>query len=181
MALNCVTLTRGRKLACRTNATGGFKAIGVIPWEDGMFDVTGGELATLPAEITSIYRYELKNSGNTYVEEITTDDESRTIAYNGTLSVVLQKLDLETRNEVAELAKGELVIFVETNTGEILLIGQEFGALLTGGNANTGGARTDFNGWNLTFTTSESNPYITLSTAAKTSYAGVLVEDEPEV
>ena len=110
--------------------------------------------------------------------EITTDDEARTIAYNGTLSVVLQKLDTETRNEVSELAKGELSIFVETNAGEILLIGQEFGALLTGGNANTGGARTDFNGWNLTFTTSESEPYITLSTEAKTAYATAVVEGE---
>lgn len=174
----CVTLSKGRKLACRSNATGGFKAIGVVAWEDGMFDVTNGELETLPTEIVSIYRYELKNSGNTYVEEITTDDEARTIAYNGTLSVVLQKLDLETRNEVNELAKGELSIFVETNTGEILLIGQEFGALLTGGNANTGGARTDFNGWNLTFTTSESEPYVTLSTAAKTAYATKVVEGE---
>lgn len=174
--MSCVTLTKGRKLACRSNATGGFKAIGLVAWEDGMFTVADGELATLPEDIVSIYRYELKNSGNTYVEEITTDDEARTIAFNGTLSVVLQKLDLETRNEVNELAKGELAIFVETNGGEILLIGYEFGALLTGGNANTGGAKTDFNGWNLTFTTSEGEPYITLGTAAKTAYATKVVE-----
>lgn len=172
----CLTLTAGRKLACRTNASGGFKAIGIAAWEDGMFDVLDGELETFPTDLTEVFRYELKNSGNTYVEEITTDDEARTIAYNGTLSVVLQKLDLTTRNEVAELSKGEVVIFVETNSGEILLVGQEFGALLTGGNANTGGARTDFNGWNLTFTTSESEPYITLSTAAKTAYATAVVE-----
>ena len=172
----CLTLTAGRKLACRTNATGGFKAIGIAAWEDGMFAPLDGELETFPTELTEVFRYELKNSGNTYVEEITADDEARTIAYNGTLSVVLQKLDLATRNEVAELSKGEVVIFVETNTGEILLVGQEFGALLTGGNANTGGARTDFNGWNLTFTTSESEPYITLSTAAKAAYATTVVE-----
>ena len=80
----------------------------------------------MPTGLTAVYRYELKNSGNTYVEEITTDDEARSIGYNGTLSVVLQKLDLETRNEVAELAKGEVVVFVETNAGEILLIGYEY-------------------------------------------------------
>lgn len=175
--MSCVTLTKGRKLACRTNASGGFKAIGLASWEDGMFEVVDGELAEMPTGLTAVYRYELKNSGNTYVEEITTDDEARSIGYNGTLSVVLQKLDLETRNEVAELAKGEVVVFVETNAGEILLIGYEYGALLTGGNANTGGAKTDFNGWNLTFTTSESEPYITLSTLAKTEYAAVLVSE----
>lgn len=175
---NCVTLTKGRGLSCRSNASAGFKAIGLAPWEDGMFSPANGELAELPTDLTAIYRYELKNSGNTYVEEITTDDEARSIGYDGTLSVVLQKLDLETRNEVAELAKGELAIFIETNAGEILLIGYGFGALLTGGNANTGGAKTDFNGWNLTFTTSEAEPYITLSTAAKTAYATVVVGPE---
>lgn len=172
----CVTLTKGRKLACRTNASAGFKAIGIIPWEDGLITATDGEVATLPASIASIYRYELKNSGNTYVEEITTDDEARSIGYTGTLSVVLQKLDLETRNEVAELAKGEVIVFIEANNGDIYAVGTGFGALLTGGNANTGGAKTDFNGWNLTFSTSENEPYLTLSTAAKTAYAEAIVE-----
>lgn len=171
----CVTLTKGRGLSCRSNASAGFKAIGLAAWEDGMFSPTDGELTALPAGLTAVYRYELKNSGNTYVEEITTDDEARSIGYSGTLSVVLQKLDLETRNEVAELAKGEVVVFIEANNGDIYLIGQEFGALLSGGNANTGGAKTDFNGWNLTFTTSEAEPYITLGTAAKTAYAGIVV------
>lgn len=175
---NCVTLTRGRKLSCRANASAGFKAIGLVAWEDGLITGTDGEIASLPAEITAIYRYELKNSGNTYVEEITTDDEARSIGYNGTLSVVLQKLDLETRNEVANIAKGEVIAFIEANNGDIYVIGSGFGALLSGGNANTGGAKTDFNGWNLTFTTSENEPYLTLSSAAKTTYAGIVVEGE---
>lgn len=175
---NCVTLTKGRKLSCRANASAGFKAIGLVAWEDGLITGTDGEIASLPAEITAIYRYELKNSGNTYVEEIVTDDEARSIGYNGTLSVVLQKLDLETRNEVANIAKGEVIAFIEANNGDIYVIGSGFGALLSGGNANTGGAKTDFNGWNLTFTTSENEPYLTLSSAAKTTYAGIVVEGE---
>lgn len=171
----CFTLTKGRKLACRSNASGGFKAIGLAVWEEGLTTFADGEVTAID-ESLQIYRYELKNTGNTYVEEITTDDEARTIGYNGTLSVVLQKLDLETRNEVAALAKGELYIFIETNAGDILLIGNQYGALLTGGNANTGGAKSDFNGWNLTFTTDEAEPYLTLDTAAKTAYATQIVE-----
>lgn len=171
----CFTLTSGRKLACRSNATGGFKAIGLAVWEDGLITAADGAVTAIDESLL-IYRYELKNSGNTYVEEITTDDEARTISFTGTLSVVLQKLDLETRNEVANIAKGELYVFIETNGGEILLIGNGFGALLTGGNANTGGAKTDFNGWNLTFTTDEAEPYLTLDTAAMTAYATQIQE-----
>ena len=174
---NCVTLTKGRKLACRTNSSSGFKAIGIAAWEDGLITATDGEVETLPVELTDIYRYELKNSGNTYSEEINTDEETRSIGFTGTLSVVLQKLDLETRNEVAELAKGELIIFIEANNGDIYVVGAGFGALLSGGNANTGGARTDFNGWNLTFTTNENEPYLALSTAAKATYATTVTEE----
>lgn len=172
---NCITLTSGRKLPCKGGA-GGFRAIGLLPWENGLVTGADGEVASLDAGITAIYRYELKHSGNTYTEDITADADARTIEYTGNLSVVLHKLDVETRNEVKMLAMGELIIFIETNAGDILCIGSFNGAELTGGNATTGGNKADFAGWNLTFTTSETEPYLTLSSTAKTEYAGIVVD-----
>lgn len=173
---NCITLSRGRKLACK-GGTGGLKAISFAVW-NGLNTVvaTAGEVATLPTGMTAVYRYELKNSGNTYTEEIVADSETRNVGYNGTLAVVLQKLDIETRNEVKMLAMGEVTIFLEANDGNIYVIGAENGAELTGGSFVTGGAKADMSGANLTFTTSENEPYLTLSTAAKTAYATAVVE-----
>lgn len=174
--MSCVNPTKGRKLVCK-GAGGGLKAVGFTSWSnENIVVATNGEVSTLPTGITSIYRYELKNSGNNYVEEIATDSETRHIGYNGTLSLVLQKLDIETRNEIKILAMAELTIFLEANDGNIYVIGAENGAELTGGSFVTGGVRGEMSGSNLTFTTSENEPYLTLSTAAKALYVDKKVE-----
>lgn len=175
MAL-CVTLTRGRNLSCK-GGNGGIKAVSFSVWdESAIISGVAGEVSTLPAGLTAVYRYQLKNTGNTFTEEIVADNEARTVLYNGTVSLVLQKLDLETRNEIALLAMGELNIFIETNNGEIFVIGSENGASISGGNFMTGGARGDMSGSNLTFATTESAPHRRLSTAAKAAYAGIVVD-----
>lgn len=74
---------------------------------------------TLPAGLTAVYRYELKNAGNTYTEEIVAGLEMRTVVYNGTLALVLQKLDVDTRNEIKMLTMGEVIIFLEDYNGNI--------------------------------------------------------------
>lgn len=165
----CVTLTKGRKLPCK-GGNGGFKAVGFQVYDSlNLVSATTGSVSTIPSG--SIYRYELKNTGNTYNEEIAADAESRTVVYNGTLNLVLHKLDLDTRNEVKMLAMGEVVPFIETYNGDILCIGSQNGAELTGGGMETGGAKTDFQGFRMTFTTSENEPYYTLNSAAKIAYA----------
>ena len=171
----CVTLGRGRALACK-GGNGGIKAVGIAVWSEAN-KVTGvsGEVATLPVALTAVYRYQLKNSGNSFTEEIVADSEARTVLYNGTVALVLQKLDLDTRNEIALLAMTEVVLFIETNNGEVFVVGSENGAELTGGNFMTGGARGDMSGSNLTFTSTEPAPHRRLSTAAKATYAGIVV------
>lgn len=171
---NCVTLTQGRRLTCK-GGLGGMKAISFGVWSEGLLTDVDGEISTM-GTLTDVYRYELKNAGNTYVEEIAADAEARTVLYNGTLSVALHKLDLATRNEIKMLAMGELVIFIETYNDDIFVIGKENGAELTGGSiAETGGAKADFYGTKLTFTTSESDPYSRLDSAGKTAYAAIVV------
>ena len=166
----CVTLSKGRKLPCKSG-TGGLKAVSFAPWSEGtIMSGATGEIATISTGITSVYRYELKNSGNQYTETPVTDIDARTTLFNGELSLVLQRLDLETKNEIKMLAMGELVIFIEDYNGNVFVIGNGVGALLSGGSFVTGGARADMNGFNLTFSTSENEPFLQLSTAAVTQY-----------
>lgn len=169
--MRCINLTKGRKLPCK-GGNGGLKAISFHIWDStDLVDSTNGVVSSLPGGTASFYRYELKNTGNTYTEEIAADGEARTTVYNGTLNVVLQKLDIDTRNEIKMLALGELVVFLEHNNGDIYVMGAEFGAQVTGGSTVTGGARTDMAGYNLTITSSENEPYLTLDATAKTAYA----------
>lgn len=173
MANTCMTLTKGRKIACK-GGNGGIKAVGFVPFEENLITGTAGEIPTFPAigVIPKVFRYLLKNSGNLYTEEITADSDARTVLYTGNLSVVLQKLDLETRNEIKMLAMSEVICFIETNNGEIFVVGAGNGMELSGGStAETGGNKGDFYGSKLTFTSLENEPYMRLSTAAKLAYA----------
>lgn len=174
--MSCTNLSKGRKLPCK-GGNGGLKAVGFAVWDGtDILVTTGGTVSDIQSGITAIYRYELKNTGNNYSEEIAADADARTIVYNGTLSLVLQKLDIDTRNEIKMLALGELLIFLEHNNGDIYVVGNEFGAQLTGGSFVTGGARTDMAGANLTFTSSENEPYLTLDASGKADYATKIVE-----
>lgn len=165
----CITLSKGRKLPCK-GGNGGFKAVGFQVFNSSaLIASTTGSVSTLPTG--SIYRYELKNTGNTYTEEIASDSDTRTVVYNGTLNLVLQRLDLDTRNEVKMLAMGEVIPFIETYNGDIYAVGSQNGAELTGGGIDTGGAKTDFQGFRMVFSTSENEPYLTLDPAAKILYA----------
>ena len=175
--MSCVTLTKGRKLPCK-GGTGGIKAISFIPWVENQLTITAGEIATIPVAITDFYRYAVKNTGNTFSEEIAADAEARTVVFNSTLNIVLHKLDLATRNELKMLAMGEIVCFIEMNSGDILVIGAGNGANVTGGTtAESGGAKADFVGSKLTITASEEEPYGRLSTAAKATYNSNLVTE----
>lgn len=174
--MSCINLTKGRKLPCK-GGNGGLKAISFYEWDSAnLITSTDGLVSTLPGGTSSFYRYEVKNSGNNYSEEIAADSETRTTVYNGTLSIVLQKLDVDTRNEIKMLALGELVVFLEHNNGDIYVIGSQFGAQVTGGTIVTGGARTDMAGFNLTIGTSENEPYLTLDASAKVEYASRILD-----
>lgn len=173
---NCITLSAGRKLACK-GGTGGIKAVSFAPFDPAnLIPFSNGEVPSLTASITAAYRYELKNTGNNYSEEITSDSDARTVLYTGTLSLVLQKLDLETRNEIKMLTLGEVLVFIEDNNGNIFVMGIGAGAEVTGGTIVTGGARSDMSGSNLTLTSLENEPIVFLSTAAKATYASIVVD-----
>lgn len=174
----CTTLDSGRLLGCK-DSVGGIKAVSFAVWSGKTTGDTvtavDGEVAALPTGLTAVYRYELKADGNTFVDEVTADAQTRSTFYTGTLTLVLQKLNLETRNQIKMLSAGELNVFIEEYNGDVLVMGAGFGAQVTDGSLVTGGARTDLNGANLILTSQELEPVLFLSEAAKAQYNGIVV------
>lgn len=173
--MGCINLTAGRKLSCLGMNRGGIKAVGFVEFKEGLLSGTAGEITSLTG-ITQIYRYEVKNSGNTWTETANIDQENKTRVFTQELNVVLQGLDLDMRNEYNELTKGELTIFIELNAGDIIVMGVDSGALASGGSNTSGGAQADMLGFNVTFTATEPEAHLRLSTAGKTEYAGLVTE-----
>lgn len=167
MASNCITLSGGYEVPC-IDGVGGLKNVYFIPWDDAqILSATTGEVAVLNTGVTAYYKYQLKNDTNTYVEDGAFDKNTRNSLYTGTLTLALAKVSLELSNELKMLSMSEIVAFVEDNEGNIFVVGNEYGALVTTNSMNLGAAKGDFNGFNLTIVSEERTRAPFLSPAAK--------------
>ena len=173
---NCVSLSKGRKIACKEGSAG-IKAVSFAPFDKAIvFTITAGEVATMPLGITEVFEYETLNDGSSYTETISSDRQTRSTLFTGALNLVLAKFDTDTRNEILMLTKGLVWVFIEDYNGNVFLTGVNEGADLVGGTIATGGARTDLQGFTLNFTSLENAPLCKLSSAAVTTYNSVKVE-----
>lgn len=170
-------ITSGFTLGCRDNS-GGIKNLYIL---SGSIDTVTGADAGLVTGLTGsgeFYKFELFRQTSDFSEAISSTPENGTVFYDQTLNATFFKLQSATRNQVRVLAKNpDLKIVVETNNGstdgigKFFLMGQENGAQLLSGTAQTGTAFGDLNGYSLTFSGQEPEP---ASEISGSSLAGVL-------
>lgn len=165
----CESINLSRYENCKTGFSG-VQAVGFLPKVPTGLTLTSEDLFEGVGLTGSVYKFFLKNDGNTYSEEIASDDNTGTTVYTGTLTLTLPVLDRETRDQVKLLAMGQSHIFIEMYDGKKLLMGSEFGASLTGGTIATGGARTDMSGYTLTLTSMERRPIVFVGATGSTIY-----------
>ena len=153
----CV-LTSGRARGCK-DAIGGLKAIFVFNFVEDSFTVTGGQATAISANVVddAVYKYDLIGTGNSYVETFTASTENGTTVYEQVLTVQLPKQDLATTNQLHLLVKSRAVVVVLDRAGNYRVMGISDG---TNGNGSleSGAAKADFNGYNLTLTATEKDP-----------------------
>jgi len=88
-------------------------------------------------------------------ETITASVENGTVYYAQELSIILNKLQANTRNEILLLAKNNLLAVVQDANDKYWLLGKVQGLDITGGTSTTGTAQGDRSGYTLTFTGGE--------------------------
>ena len=170
-------ITAGFTLGCRDNS-GGIKNLYIL---SGSINTVTGADAGLITGLTGsgeFYKFELFRQTSDFSEAISSTPENGTVFYDQTLNATFFKLQSATRNQVRVLAKNpDLKIVVETNNGstdgigKFFLMGQENGAQLLSGTAQTGTAFGDLNGYSLTFSGQEPEP---ASEISGSDLAGVL-------
>lgn len=120
----------------------------------GQIDVTDVTVGTaLTANLSAFDEYEL-------YKELSNFDEAGTFDVNGgvgfqtaTVNAVFLKVDAAKRAELNELAKSRrLCIVVKDGLGSYWLIGNEYGAVVSGNSSVTGTAWNDQNSMTITFT-----------------------------
>lgn len=149
-------LTQGYTLDCK-DSLGGIKAVWLIAHANvsSVTEASGIVSAITKAASKVFYKYELVKNTGALTETITASVENGTVFYAQELSVVLNKLQANTRNEILLLAKNTLMAVVQDANDKYWLLGRYTGLDVTGGTAATGTAQGDRSGYTLTFTGGE--------------------------
>lgn len=159
-------LTQGRVKPCK-DAVGGIRKIHFVDFGDlGTITVADDEVTDLSGTFT-YHTYDVK--GNSSMESnIQTSLENGTTFFEQVVNITLPKLTKEDNKEIKLLAYGRPHIFIETFDGNVLLVGREHGAEVTGGTIVTGTAMGDLQGYTLTLTANEVTPpnFVDAPTAA---------------
>lgn len=147
---NC-PITSGRTEPCN-DSIGGLTSFFAIPYIADGFTIASGEVTAINVAVTEAFKYELRADANILTSDGTSDENTGVTLFTETLAVALKKQDAASNVQVELLHKGLHYIVGVSRSGNYQLMGSLDGARVTASNATTGGARTDFNGYNLTFT-----------------------------
>lgn len=149
-------LSQNYLLDCK-DSLGGIKTLWLINHANvtALTEASGIVSAITKAAGKVFYKYELVKNTGALTETITASVENGTVFYAQELSIVLNKLQANTRNEILLLAQSTLMAVVQDANDKYWLLGRVQGVDVTGGTAATGTAQGDRNGYALTFTGSE--------------------------
>ena len=146
----CV-LSQGMTIDCR-DSIGGVKAVWFIAHQNVSAVTEASGVVSAITKTGVFYKYNLVKSTASLVENINVSVENGSVGYAPELNIVLNKMMANTRNEIMLLAQNVLMAIVQDMNGKYWLIGKQNGIDVSAGNAGTGTAMTDRNGYTLTFT-----------------------------
>lgn len=168
---NC-PITSGRTEACN-DSIGGLDAFFAVPYIANGFTILDGEVTALDVSITEAFKYELRADANIQTSDGVSDENTGVSLFTETLVVALKKQDAETNVQVNLLQQGLHYIIGVSKNGDYQLMGSLDGARVTASNISSGGARSDFNGYNLTFTAFSRMPSPFLDQATVTALLAI--------
>ncbi len=145
-------LTQNYVLDCK-DSLGGLKSVLFIESANvtDITEVEGVVTVVTMAMGKHFYKYDLVKETSSFTETITASVQNGTIFYAQELSIILNKLQANTRNEILLLAQNSLIAIAEDKNGKYWMLGQVGGLDITGGTAASGVATGDRSGYELTF------------------------------
>ena len=150
-------LAAGRIFPCK-DAIGGIKDVCFIALEDAAFSsIAAGVADDLTATMTA-YRYQLLKNTGSFVQTINDTMASGGLFYTQVLTIQVPRLDAATNDELQNLLQSRVVAIVRDSNNNTHIMGYSDGAEATAGSLNSGAAKNDLQGYELTFTAEEALP-----------------------
>ncbi len=157
--MSCL-ITNGRLEQCKDSISGlqaiYFINFGIAP-DDVTYDGVETDLITSVANVTDLYKYELKGA-NSFETTINSSRANGTTFFQQTLTVQFKRQDVATHRNIKFLAYGRPHIVVHTRNNQWFLMGLNEGADVSTGTVSSGTEYGDFNGYGLTFEAMEKLP-----------------------
>lgn len=146
-------LTQNMSIDCR-DSVGGAKEILFIEF-DNVTTITeaSGVVTTITvAPGKQFRRYIVPKETSFFTETLNANVQNGSIFYQQELTIVLNKMQANTRNEIQLLAQNRLLAIVLDLNSKYWLLGKEQAIDATGGDGGTGTAHGDRNGYQRVFT-----------------------------
>jgi hypothetical protein len=172
-------ISRGKNLLSCKNAVSGLKAIYMANFDDYDFvteSTPSGHTMTDLGTLSEVFKFELKNSANTFQQDITSSRDNGTTFFNQVLNFTITKLSKEMEFQVKMMSWSRPIIFVETNGGLFFAMGVEHGCEIAG-NSQVQGTMDSLNGYVLTATGMEPAPIFYLDDATITALLALVSSD----
>ena len=168
----CEFIDSGRLLECK-NYTGGLVNAYFAQWSPIGATVVNSELTGI-GTLDEVFKFQLKNVGNTYIETETASRDNGTIFYDSQLQLILTGLTAPLVNQAKLLSRDRMLIFLEDNNGKFHAIGLKRGVDKTTGTRELGGGLGDFYGLKMTLQAMEPETAPILSSTAVTSLLAIV-------
>lgn len=144
-------ITRGRARTVCKDGLGGNSSIYLFNFVDDAFTVSAGEATAINPLVTQVFEFGLIGDGNTFTQDKPSDRNTGTSVNTQTIVAVLQKLTAEDNANFNLLTQGFTGAVVKDRAGNYHAVGLDDGIDFQV-NSQTGGAKTDLNGYTITGT-----------------------------
>jgi hypothetical protein len=171
-------ISEGVQIGC-SDGIGGIKEIYVLGGSGSTisgitYDVNGAITGVTGSG--SLYQFQLKRNTSSLVQTVTKSFENGTIYFEQVLTAVMFKYDQDKRDLLKILSQNDQIKIVAVDqNGTQYLLGQTNGMYLGSGDAQTGTAFGDRNGFTLGFTGQEHEPANVIVGALGTVFSGITV------
>lgn len=168
-------LTSSYTLDCRDSVGGIIEVYFIEAGNVSSVTEASGVVTAITKATGKVFRKYEQEIGNAFfVENLNSNVQNGTIYYQQELTIVCNRLQAATRNELLLLAKNRLMAVAKDANGSYWLLGKTRFLTSSAGSAATGTASGDRNGYTFTFTAMEPNlsPNVDSATAATLLTAG---------
>lgn len=166
-------ISAGRARAC-DNLQGGVEEIFFFNYVADAFTVSENVASAINAALTVVYKYEIQGDGNTLTESNLADKKTGNKVNTVTLVSQLKQINSATNVELDKLLEGKVsAVYKDFNDQYRFVAVKGFNVTSTA-ELVTGGARADFNGYNVTLVAEQKGFSPSLDEATVTAFLALV-------